>query len=154
MSLKNLSTAELEEKFENFLFNIDDYLENIIEKADNQGYIFDYSLESLNDLEKYLIENKTKATDDDVNDLAAYFGEVVRKNIGGIWKCSLDLKNNSLYYGKPVIIEYTNPKDLELSPFDCILNYIAEPEPNYFITIIENDLNDEPLNLDDIPTEE
>ena len=46
--MENLSIEELKEKFENFLFNIDDYLENIIDKANNQGYVFDY---------KYVIKN-------------------------------------------------------------------------------------------------
>jgi len=104
-------------------------------------------------LEDYLIKNKIDKDSDDVNDAAAYFGEVVRKKYGGSWQCSLDLKNNSLHYGKPVIVGYTIPNDLELSPFDSVLIYITDPRKDHFLITIENDIDDEPLNLDEFPTE-
>lgn len=154
MNFKKIPRRDLEEMFETFLSSIDDYIENILEISAYKGYNLDFSLESLSDLEKYISTSNINADDDRINDLAAYLGEVIRKNIGGNWKCSLDLKCNSIFYGKPVIAEYTTPNDLEFSPFDCILNYISEPHANYFINIIENDLDDVPLNLDDIPTEE
>lgn len=154
MNQEKKTKKELEEMFENFLFSVDDYMDNILEKTKEQGYILDFSLQSLANVEKYLVQNRIRANDDDINDSAAYLGEVIRKTIGGRWTCSLDLKNNSIYYGRPVITEYTTPKDLEFSPFDCILNYLADPEPGYFIKAVTNDLEDEPLNLDDIPTEE
>jgi len=153
MRLKDLSVKELEEKFENFIFYIDDYLEDFIERADAQGYNLDYSIRSLSDLEDYLTKNKVDKDSDDVNDAAAYFGEVVRKKYGGSWQCSLDLINNSLHYGKPVIVDYTIPKDLELSPFDSVLLYITRPRKDHFLITIENDIDDEPLNLDEFPTE-
>lgn len=154
MNQKRKTKKELAEMFENFLFSVDDYMESILEKTKEQGYILDFSLQSLSNLEKYLVQNRINANDDDVNDSAAYLGEVIRKSIGGMWKCSLDLKNNSIYYGRPVITAYTTPKDLEFSPFDCILNYLEDPEPGYLIKAVKNDLDDEPLNLDNIPTEE
>ena len=154
LNSKDLTKEELEDKFNNFIFNIDDYLESIIDKADEQGCNLDYSLRSLNDLEKYLSENNTDKDSDDVNDAAAYFGEVVRKNFGGTWKCSLNMETNSMYYGKPVITNYTDPEDLELSPFESVLFYLIEPTENHFLGIIENDLDFDGLNLNDIPTEE
>ena len=102
-SMKVNDVKELEDKFNNFIFNIDDYLESIIDKAHELGYNLDYSLRSLHDLEEYLSKNSVDKDSDDVNDAAAYFGEVVRKNFGGTWKCSLNIETNSMYYGKPVI---------------------------------------------------
>ncbi|KQM77872.1 hypothetical protein ASE74_15850 [Pedobacter sp. Leaf216] len=153
MSLKNLTIEELEEKFENFIFNIDDYLESFIDKAEEQGYNLDYSTNSLNDLENYLTKNKIDKDNDDVNDAAAYFGEVVRKNYGGNWICSLDIENNSLYYGKPVIVGHTQPKDLQLSPFDSVLIFVIRPRKNHFLKVVKNHIDPEELDLDEFPTE-
>ncbi|WP_312076435.1 hypothetical protein [Chryseobacterium sp.] len=49
---------ELEEKFENFLFHIDDYVETLIENAQRIGFELNFSLQSLINLEKYLIQKK------------------------------------------------------------------------------------------------
>lgn len=57
------------------------------------------------------------------------------------------MKNNSLYYGKPVIAGHTAPDDLQLSPFDTVLLYIINPRKDHFLNTIENDLDDESLNL-------
>ncbi|TNH03023.1 hypothetical protein FHQ30_12985, partial [Pasteurellaceae bacterium Phil11] len=73
MNLKEHSNKELEEKFENFIINIDDYLENFIEKVHQKGYDLDFSIDSLQTLEKYLIGEKIDKNSDDVNDAAAYF---------------------------------------------------------------------------------
>jgi hypothetical protein len=121
--MKDLSQEEWQEKFENFLFNIDEYLENIIDKGNIQGYNFDYSLNSLNDIESYIIKNNTTVNDDDYNDLAAYLGEVIRLKYGGKWICNLDNVNNSLYYGFPVIEGHSIP-DVLFSPFHLIKAFI------------------------------
>lgn len=154
MSLKDLTEKELDEKFEMFLFDMDDNLEAFIDEAESQGYNLDYSLKSLTDLENYLTKNKVDQDSDDVNNAAAYFGEVVRKKYGGKWICSLDMKNNSLYYGKPVISGHTTPDDLQLSPFDTVLLYIISPRKDHFLITIENDLDDESIDLSDIKLDE
>lgn len=153
MGLKDLSAQELEEKFENFIFHIDDYLEDFIERADEQGYDLDYSIRSLSDLEDYLTKNKIDQDSDDVNDAAAYFGEVVRTSYGGNWICSLDKEHNSLYYGKPVITGHTEPKDLQLSPFDSVLTFVIRPRENHFFKVLKNHIDPKELDLDKFPTE-
>jgi hypothetical protein len=153
MSLRNYTQEQLEDKFEMFLFNMSDYLENIIAKAAQQGLMLDYSLDSLENLEAYLKENKITKDSEEVNDAACYFGEVVRKKYGGRWKCSLDLENNSRYYGKPVITEHTTPKDLELSPFDAVIGYTIRPREHHFAKIIENHIETQPLDLSEFPDE-
>ena len=50
-----------------------------------------------------MVKEKINKDSDDVNDTAAYFGEVVRKKHDGKWICNLDKAFNSLYYGLPVI---------------------------------------------------
>ncbi|MFD2287264.1 hypothetical protein GJU39_13675 [Pedobacter petrophilus] len=153
MSLEDFTKVELEEKFEMFIFNMDDYLESFIDKVEKQGYNLDYSIKSLTDLENYLTQNKVDKDSDDVNDAAAYFGEVVRKNIGGRWDCDLE-DESDLYYGKPVIVGHTTPDDLMLSPFDSVMIYILRPAKDFFLSVIRSHINDEPINLDEFPTEE
>jgi hypothetical protein len=154
MSLKDLTKEELEEMFGLFMFNLSERLEIFIEKAEQQNLNLDYSLNSLHNLEEYLSVNKVDKDSDDVNKAAAYFGEVVRLNYGGIWKCSLDIKNNSLYYGKPVISGLTIPEDLELSPFDSVLTYVIRPRKDHFLKVIDSYVGPEDDDLDDFPTEE
>lgn len=149
-----MNTKErLQDKFELFMFNMSDYLDDLQSKSEQLGYNLDYTLKSLNDLEDYLTKNEVNENSDDIESIACYFGEVVRKNVGGRWDC--DLKDESdLYYGKPVIIGHTTPDDLMLSPFDSVMIYILRPTKGFFLSVIENDLNDEPINLDEFPTED
>ena len=79
-------------------------------------------------------------------------GEVVRKNYGGKWICNLDNKNNSLYYGYPVIAGHSK-FDVLFSPFHSVKIYLVRPREDHFITAIESQVNPEPLNLDKFPTE-
>jgi len=149
-----LNTRErLKDKFELFMFNMSDYLDDLQSKAEQLGYNLDYTLKSLNDLEDYLTKNEVNENSDDIESIACYFGEIVRKNVGGRWDCDLE-DESDLYYGKPVIIGHTTPDDLMLSPFDSVMIYILRPTKGFFLSVIENDLNDEPINLDEFPTED
>jgi hypothetical protein len=140
-----MEDEELEEKFENYLFNIDEYLESISNKANHQGYNFDYSLDTLNDVENYIIKNNTTIESDDYNDLAAYLGEVLRLNYGGKWICNLDKENNSLSYGFPVIEGHSIP-DVLFSPFHVVKAFILRKKSNLFFEAIESQVN--PKDID------
>lgn len=151
--MKNLSRVELEEKFENFLFNIDDYLDNIIAKAVSQGYNFDYSLDSLKDVENYIIKNNITIDDDDYNDLSAYLGEVLRLKYGGNWICNLDKENNSLSYGFPVIEGHSIP-DVLFSPFHVMKAFFLRKKVNLFYEAIESQVNPKDIDWSQFPTED
>ena len=152
MSIEDLSTQELEEKFENFLFNMDDYLEQLTSKASDQGIILDFSLGSLKELERYIIENNTKQTDDDYNDISAYLGEVLVQNYGAKWHCNLDNVNNSLYYGFPVL-EGHSGKDVLFSPFHVVKAFILRQKENLFINAIKSQTDPEPIDWSKLPSE-
>jgi hypothetical protein len=143
--IKNLSKEELEEKFENFLFNIEDYLESIIDKANSQDYVFDYTLNSLKDVESYIIKNNTTIDDDDYNDLSAYLGEVLRLTYGGKWICNLDEINNSLYYGFPVI-EGHSVSGVLFSPFHIVRAFILRRKTNLFCEAIESQVHPQEID--------
>lgn len=74
MTVENLSKEQLLEKFELFLFNMDDIVEAFVEKLESKGITLDYSLRSLTLLESYLSENKVTIQDDDYNDASEYVG--------------------------------------------------------------------------------
>ncbi len=153
MSLKDLKKEELKEKFDNFLFNLDECLAVFINKLNNKGYTLDYTIDSLDSLEKYIINEKIETNEDDVNDSGCYFGEVVRRKYGGRWVCSLNNKD-SMFYSKPVIIEHTEPEDLELSPIDDVQTLIIRPRQHHFKTIIEGHINPEEIDWAEFPDED
>lgn len=140
MSLVNFPKEKLQDKFDMFMFNLSDYLENFISKLDSKGYKLNYSISSLSVLQDYIINEKITINDDDVNDAGCYFGEVVRRNYGGKWICNLD-NTKSVSYGKPVIIGHTKPQDLILSPIDSVLILIIRPRDNHFLEVIKNHID-------------
>jgi len=152
--MENLSKEELEKKFENFLFNIDDCLNNIIDKAGSQGYNFDYSLDSLIDMEKYIIENNTTLNDDDYNDLSAYLGEVHRLEYGGKWICNLDEENNSLSYGFPVIEGHSSIPNVLFSPFHVVKAFILYKKINLFRDAIKSQVHPKDIDWSQYPNED
>lgn len=148
---KSLSQEELEEKFEMFLFIMSDSLEQLEKKALEQGLKFDYTIESLIDVEKYIVKNKI-TINDNYNDLASYIGEFVRKKYGGKWTCNLDNINNSLYYGFPVITGHTS-YDVLFSPFHLVKAYLIRPKERLFENAIKSQINPQKIDWNRFPTE-
>jgi hypothetical protein len=153
MSLENLSKEEIEEKFEIFLFNISDSIEQIEDKANQQNLKFDYTLNSLRNIEIYILKNNTTITDDDYNDLSAYLGEVLRQNSKGKWICNLDKEGNSLYYGFPVITGHSIDGVL-FSPFHLIKAFILRKKENLFKDAIDSQVNPKEIDWSGYPNEE
>lgn len=153
MSLNKFSKKDLIEKFENFLFNMNDYLEQIEIKASEQNFKFDFTIENLNQVEAYLIDNNTIVDSNDYNDISAYLGEVVRINYGGKWICCLDKENNSLYYGFPVIEGHTKIKDLLFSPFHIVRSFILNHKKDLFTNAIKSQVNPKEIDWSKFPTE-
>ena len=120
---------------------MDDCLEEFLKKSSLKGYHFDYTFDSLSLVEKYIIENNVIVESNDYNDISSYIGEVLRKNAkGSKWICNLDKKQNSLYYGFPVIEGHSVP-DVLFSPFHAVSNFIAKKKPNLFYIAIESKIN-------------
>lgn len=152
MSLENIPTEEIEEKFENFIFNMSDNLEQIEEKANQQNLKFDYTLNSLKNIERYILKNNTTINDDDYNDLSSYLGEVLRKNSKGNWICNLDKEGNSLYYGFPVIAGHSIDGVL-FSPFHLIKAFILRKKENLFKEAIESQINPKEIDWSNYESE-
>ncbi|GAD06202.1 hypothetical protein [Porphyromonas crevioricanis] len=137
--MQNLNSEILEEKFETFLSCVDDYVENLQLRAKRKGIYLDVSLDSLCELEKYIVQNDVSVDSDEYNDCAAYLGEVVRKEFQGKWICNLDKEDNSLYYGFPVIQGHA-PNNVLFSPFHVVKAFVLRKKENLFITAIKSQI--------------
>lgn len=153
MDDSKLTVQELEEKFETFLFNIDDYLDAIEAKAQAKGFNLDRTLNSLKDVEGYISEHNVTIDNDDYDRISAYLGEIVRKNFNGKWSCNLDKENNAVYYGFPVIEGHADHGVL-FSPFHIVKAFMLRKKENLLMTAVQNQINPEKMNWSKFPNEE
>ncbi|MGC7560098.1 hypothetical protein [Pasteurella sp. PK-2025] len=160
MTKKRLDEKQAIEDFNLFLFHIDDYLDELIEKAENQGFNLDYSLESLINLAKFVRRNQIINDKNHIADFAncwIYLGEVFRKVAeNSYWTVGLDdIKN--MNYGLYFITGY----DDEMSEFIPILylnNFTLSGEDkldnNFFYELVRFEINPVIPDLDEFPTED
>ena len=100
--------AYTEENFEEWIILIDskmDYFTDAFAKENNLK--LDYSIESLNEIENWILTNYSEIKDligdaKTLDYLTVYIGETFRKYIGGEWFIDLKNKKNA-YYSMPVL---------------------------------------------------
>ncbi|MGC7561182.1 hypothetical protein [Pasteurella sp. PK-2025] len=160
MTKKKLDKNQAIEDFELFLFHIDDYLDELVEKAQAQGFNFDYSLESLIDLAKYIRTNEIVNDRNHIADFAncwIYLGEVFRKEaLNSYWTVGLDdIKN--MNYGLYFITGYDEVM-AEFIPILYLNNFTlsneSELDNDFFYELVQFKLNPIIPDLDEFPTEE
>ena len=121
--MKNGERLDLE-KFQKFVFEMDDALENFTRKAINRGLKLDYSIDSLDILEKYIDGHiPESASIEEMTRASRYLGEVFRKNIGGRWDLCLDNPKN-INYKLPIINNFSE-LDIEFCPLAILDNYVT-----------------------------
>lgn len=155
-----LDKEKIQENFEEFMFYIDDTLADIRQKASQQGYHLDMSLESLKDLAQFVRENDVKNDPENIDDFFnswVYLGEVFRLQAkGAYWKVGTENPKN-LNYGLEYLTGY-NEIGSEFIPL-LILNNFTSSSPNrlnnnFFYELVLKRLNPKPINLDHLPIEE
>jgi hypothetical protein len=130
-------TPEQREKFEHFLIEMDDVLEPFIGGAAAQGYLLDYSLDSLAELERYWRATGEKQRDGTAaNRAARYLGEVFRRCVGGTWRLC-DKGPRYVYHGLPVIGGYASV-DIEFCPIQVFGNFVASGESGMLRRAVES----------------
>ena len=159
MTDSKLDTKQALEDFDNFIFNIDDWGEELINKAEQQGVILDYSLDSLKELGRFIRNNKIINNRDNISDFAncwIYLGEVFRRIAkNSYWAVGLD-NPNDMNYG----LYYITGHDDNLSEFIPILylnNFTLsdknELSDDFFYDLVSFELNPVVPSLDSFPTE-
>lgn len=124
-SVKGTATQEELDKFEHYLFEMDDVLAAFVSDARREGVDLDFSMESLDRLEAFVLsapKDEADAVELLKSRSARYLGEVFRKHSGGRWElCLGDPKY--LYFKLPVIAGYaTTP--IEFCPVEVIANFL------------------------------
>lgn len=104
------------EEFEYWLADMDDALDRFLQSLPTDvSSRLDYSVDSLNALESWILASYTDSEDmladgqsANLNGAARYIGETMRRILGGHW--DIDLKNkNNVYFGLPVITGFSSP---------------------------------------------
>ena len=132
------------EQFEYWLFDMDDALEYFLASLPEEVRAqLDYSLDSLDVLEKWLLE-RYSTTETILNryehtrwdDISRYVGETFRKTLGGQWDIHLDDPHYA-FFELPVL-QGSNDHIFELCPLTLISATSARRTGKYLRTVLEN----------------
>ena len=134
-----------QEDFQEWIFYISDKMDYFTEEfAKEQGLILDYSMESLDDLEVWILDHF-----DDAKELIAegqlldyltiYIGETFRKHIGGKWFIDLENKKNA-YFSMPVLTDPSYKGVVYKTPMTYATACISRKKGNYISTILKNNM--------------
>jgi hypothetical protein len=133
------ATPEELVKFERYVSDMDAVVHAFVGEAKRAGVTLDYSKQSLDVLERYLLEKLSPGTDGDLlrDHAARYLGETFRKLIGGHWE--LCLKDPDYIYLKlPVVTGYSK-LPIEFPPTEIIRNFLASRKPGMLKRAVEAD---------------
>lgn len=147
-------TIQLEETYEIFLSKIDDNIEYLEKQANELNLSLDINdKESLSVLEKLLETNKISVDDFEYEAACAFLGDFIRIHFNGKWELCLDEKDNSLYYGTPVITGLSPVHGVLYSPFMALGRFLHGYPSGWLMNSIQNEINPPILNLDDLQTD-
>ena len=125
---ENAVSEEAQDKFQAFLFEMDDVLEDFVSEAREEGCNLDFSVASSQTLERYLADRLRDELTEESKGLlvsrgARYLGEVLRKKMGGKWELCLGSPDYA-YFGLPVIVGHVDV-DVEFCPIQVVTNFVA-----------------------------
>ena len=134
-----------QEDFQEWIFYISDKMDCFTEEfAKEQGLTLDYSMESLDVLEVWILDHF-----DDAKELIAegqlldyltiYIGETFRKYIGGKWFIDLENKKNAYFY-MPVLTNPSYKGVVYKTPMTYATACISRKKGNYISTILKNNM--------------
>lgn len=134
--LTSMSRKELLEMFDSFLLKVDFRIEHLKSVTKDDGYNWDFSMQSLDALEDFILKNNIDRDHALYDDVASYIGEVVRATYGGKWECWLNMKEDSVHYGMPVITGF-NKYDMPLCPYETLRLFVHRKKKG----LISNNIN-------------
>jgi hypothetical protein len=147
--MKPLNDADFE-KFNLFIFSVDDSVDEIQQLAKDKGIKLSFSAETPKSIEDLIIAIDLNAKDNHmINVLAQYIGEYFRKTIGGKWHLGDD-PESSMTYNCPVISGHNSVGHV-FDPIMTIRNFVIRRKQGIIATAIEAEKGVDDLNL--IPEE-
>lgn len=158
MQLFDLDPEQENERLQLFTFNKADEQDAFIETAEQEGYLLDYSLNSLTELERYVRANNLTVSDKSNKAIAqrmdcwTYLGEVVRRNFGGRWQVSMN-DENSLNRGLFVIEGHAKTPGVEFVPSRLLQAFIQRGRGGEWRRAIEAQTDPRPVDFSDLQEE-
>ena len=140
--------AYTQEDFQEWIFQIGfkmDYFTR--EFAEEQGLHLDYSMQSLDDLEAWILahyeDHHDLIADRKMLDyLTVYIGETFRKHLGGKWFIDLKNKKNA-YYSMPVLTDPSYRGVVYKAPLTYATACISRKDGQYISRILKNNLENQ-----------
>ena len=131
-----------QEDFQEWIFQIEfkmDYFTS--EFAQEQNLTLDYSMQSLDDLEAWLLthyDNHHILMEDKklLDYLTIYIGETFRKHLGGKWFIDLKNKKNA-YYSMPVLTDPSYRGEVYIASMTFATACISRKDGQYISRILE-----------------
>ena len=142
-----------QENFQEWIFFISDKMEYFTGTfAKEHSLVLDYSKKSLDDLERWILDNFNDHNDliaqkELLDHLTIYIGQTFKKYIGGKWFIDLENKKN-VYYSMPVLTDETYRGVTYVSPMTFATACISRNKGNYISTILLNCMEDMGIQLD------
>ena len=139
--------AYTKENFEEWIILIPfkmEYFTDTFAKENNLK--LDYSIESLDELENWILGNYSEIKDlikdaKTLDYLTVYIGETFRKHIGGEWFIDLKNKKNA-YYSMPVLTSPDYIGEVYIASMTFATACINRKKSNYISTILKNCMED------------
>ncbi|SIT20148.1 hypothetical protein SAMN05421786_108205 [Chryseobacterium ureilyticum] len=136
-----------QENFQEWIFFIGEKMDSFTEDFAKENNInLDYSIKSLDELEKWIINNYSSINnlkeDPKMLDLLTiYIGETFRKHLGGKWVMDTEDQDNA-YYMMPVLTSPDYKGEVYKAPRTFATASIPRKKGNYISTILKNNMED------------
>lgn len=139
------------EKFDHFIFIMEDQLEVLEEKAESFGYVLARDMRSLEKLEEFFNELTANSSTEEKNELSIifgrYLGEIVRKSFGGKWHLPLEDKRN-INFNNPVIIGHTDIDGLEFPALGVMHAFSLRKKPGLLRRAVMSQVEPKAVDID------
>lgn len=120
------------ERFDRFIFIMEDQLEALEGKAESYGIHLTRELDSLEKLEHFFDEITINLSKEEKNELSVifgrYLGEITRETFGGKWHLPLGNPKN-INFNTPVIVGHTKIDGLEFPALSVMHAYSLRKKP-------------------------
>ncbi|MBY5359511.1 hypothetical protein HFO97_05835 [Rhizobium leguminosarum] len=142
-----MKNSEKDDLFEVWLIHMNDAIQNLINSLPNElGCRLDYSPESLDSLETWLLEKYSSVQDalseqsnPIIDGASRYVGETLRKNLGGTWFIN-NADENLLYFGVPQLQNMRGQR-IQISPLAMVTTSLDRRRGTYLRMILANMAN-------------